>query len=104
MCVWASLEVKMSATLPAEYVVNGFVVPEKDGDYFRFWCAYCRRWHEHGWPDPDDELTHRCAHCHDAARAPWKRSGYRLHSLGRATTDVLAAIKRGKPLLAEARP
>jgi hypothetical protein len=36
------------------------------------WCPWCKRLHEHGWPNPPfrgDVVTHRVAHCGDGPLA-----------------------------------
>ncbi len=41
------------------------------------WCPYCKRTHEHGWPEPPfraDHVEHRVAHCGD--KSPLNRRGY----------------------------
>jgi hypothetical protein len=60
-------------------VVRGFVVPTHKKDsgcmLFRFWCSYCRHWHQHGWTPPPLKNDHRVAHC-TKKESPLNNTGY----------------------------
>lgn len=67
--------------------VKGFICPNpssKEGNYlFRFWCPFCRMFHQHGWTVSDMKKhsnnwhgSHRVSHCLEGS--PFKQTGYFL--------------------------
>lgn len=50
---------------------------------WRFYCAYCRRWHLHG-----EDLGHRVAHC-SALDSPFRKTGYFLACAAESGGEVL---------------
>jgi hypothetical protein len=66
-------------------ILDGYT--EDRGDYMTVivWCAWCQRWHTHGY-DPADgaDAGHRAAHCHRPLSPYSRDGGYRIRVAGAA--------------------
>ncbi len=45
------------------------------GSQVRVWCDFCRKYQFHGWPNPEENISHRVAHCFKD-NSPYQRGGY----------------------------
>jgi hypothetical protein len=51
-----------------------------NGDYWKFWCPFCLKYHHHGGEARDGEVGHRAAHCINP-NSPLRDTGYILRAV-----------------------